>query len=65
LPAALAAITVLRAGTEGHNRHFELRLVSIHEDAPLPVAYIAAGSLDELVDIVPALSDVANGPPAA
>jgi hypothetical protein len=62
MPAALAAITVLRPGTDGHERDFELRVVAIDEDVPKAAAYIAAGSIGELVDVVLALTDVANAP---
>jgi hypothetical protein len=62
LPAALAAITVLRPGTDGQERDFELRIVAIDEEVPNAAAYIAFTSMRELADIVLALAEVANAP---
>ena len=62
MPAALAAITVLRPGTDRHERDFELRVLASGEDVPKAAAYIAADSVNELVDIVLALTEVVNAP---
>lgn len=62
MPAALAAITVLRPGTDGRERDFELRIVSIDEELPEGAAYIAFTSVAELADIVLAFAEVANAP---
>jgi hypothetical protein len=60
VPAALAAITVLRPGSGGQERDFELRVVAIDEDVPNAAAYIAFTSIAELTDIVLALAAIAN-----
>jgi hypothetical protein len=62
LPAALAVITVLRPGTDGHQRDFELRVVATEDHVPRAAAYIALMSVRELADIVLALAEVANAP---
>jgi hypothetical protein len=64
VPAALAAITVLRPGTDGRQRDFELRVVATEDDVPGVAAYIALTSVPELGDLVLALADVANAPRA-
>ena len=65
MPAALAAITVLRPGIDGRERDFELRIVSTGEATPDTAAYIAVDAVSEVADIVLALADIANAPRVA
>jgi hypothetical protein len=62
LPAALAVITVLRPGTLGQERDFELRIVGIDEEVPHAAAYIAFASVSELAAIVLTLTKIASAP---
>ena len=63
MPAALAAITVLRPGPDGRERDFELRVVATEEHVPgAAAAYIALTAAPDVGDVVLALAEVANAP---
>ena len=51
----VAAIAVLQPGSEGERPDYELRIAPI-EAAPDAAAYLAAGSVAELLDIVLAVT---------